>query len=62
MNTVKFSVCTNTVYVDINDAIANLLVQPGKLDLVVDGDEVWSKFDIWWHAQMIAHGEEFNTV
>ena len=57
---VQFAVCTNTVTITINKAIRNLLVQPGTLDLIVDGEEVCTEFDKWWHAQMIL-SEDFNT-
>ena len=62
MKAVKISVCTRTVFININNAIANLLVQPGDLDLAEDGQEVWSGFDIWWHALMVSTGEDFNTT
>ncbi|KAF8328649.1 hypothetical protein F5887DRAFT_1082974 [Amanita rubescens] len=58
-DTVRFSVCTNTVYVHINKEIARLLVQPGQLD--AEGKEVCTEFDMWWHAQMIV-GDDFNRA
>ncbi|KAF8350837.1 hypothetical protein F5887DRAFT_1069801 [Amanita rubescens] len=56
---VQFSVCTNTLTIKINKAVANLLVQPGTLDLTVDDKEVCTDFDKWWHTQMII-SEDFN--
>ena len=51
----------NTAYVNINNAIANILVQPGNLDLIQKGEEVWTVFDLWWHGQMISYGDDFNA-
>ena len=57
---VKFSVCMNTVTIKINKAIVKLLVQPGTLDLTVNGKEVTTGFDEWWHALMTL-SQDFNN-
>jgi hypothetical protein len=56
---VQFSICTNTATIKINKAIANLLVQPGMLDVMVDAKEVCTEFDKWWYTHMIL-SEDFN--
>ncbi|KAF8328642.1 hypothetical protein F5887DRAFT_1082968 [Amanita rubescens] len=61
-DTIKFSVCTNTIYLNINKEIARLLVQPGLLYRHdAKGKEVCTEFDMWWHAQMIL-GDDFNRA
>jgi hypothetical protein len=58
---VKYSVCMNTVDIKINNAVANILVQPVYLDNV-DGEGVCSEFDQWWHLQVNMDNEDYNAL
>jgi hypothetical protein len=57
----RFSVCAHTAYVRIDKDLANLLVQPGNLDLKADGKDICTAFDKWWHSQMIL-SDDFNRA
>ena len=46
--------------INIGNTITNMLIQPG--DFIVDGKEVCSEFDLWWHNQMTVEEDEYNAA